>query len=77
MRDPSTSERERVACDISMVNAFKIGTLSPNADYKPLYLDLTLSHSINKCTKMKEERKYIIRHCYNKAMIYAKEVEKH
>ena len=32
------------ACDLSMVNAFKIGVLSSDSDHKPLYLDLTLSH---------------------------------
>ena len=67
----------RKACDLSMVNAFKIGPLSPYSDHKPLYLNLILSHSINKCGKVKEERRYIIRPCYNKAMIYAKEVENH
>ena len=46
-------------------------------NHKPLYLNLTLSHSINKCGAVKEERRYIIRPCYNKAMIYAKEVENH
>ena len=30
-----------------------------------------------KISKVKEERRYIIRPCYNKAMIYAKEVENH
>ena len=65
------------ACDLSIVYAFKIGPLSPHSDHKPLYLDLTLSHSINKCSKMKEERRYIIQPCYNKARIHAKEVENH
>ena len=63
-------------CNLSMVNAFKIGPLSLDLDYKPFYLDLKLSHSINKCSKVKEERGYIIQPCYNKARLYANEVSK-
>ena len=58
------------ACDLSMVNEFKIDPLS-------LLLEPYLSYSINKCSKVKEERRYVIRPCYNKALIYAKEVENH
>ena len=47
------------ACDLSMVNAFNIGPLFLNLDHKPLYFDLTVSHSINKYSQMKEERRYI------------------
>ena len=65
------------ACDLPMVNAFNIGALSSNLDHKPLYLDLTLPHSINKCGKVKEETRYIVRPSYNKAMIFSKEVENH
>ena len=32
------------ACDLSMVNAFKIGPTSSYSNHKPLYLNLTLSH---------------------------------
>ena len=42
------------ACDVPMVTAFKISPLSPNSDHKPLYLDLTLAHSINKCEREKK-----------------------
>ena len=58
------------ACDVPMVTAFKISPLSPNSDHKPLH-----SHTLS--TNVKEERRYIIRPCYKKVMIYAKEVEKH
>ena len=64
-------------CNLSMVNSYKIGALSSISNHKPLYLDLTLSHSINKYGKVKEERRYVIQTCYKKAMINAKEVENH
>ena len=57
------------------MNAFEIGSLSLDSDHKPLYLNLILSHSNNKSNKVKEEKSYIIQPCYNKAGIYAKEVE--
>ena len=46
------------ACDLSIVYAFKIGPLSPHWDHKPLYLGwpYTLSQSINKCNKVKNDR---------------------
>ena len=31
------------ACDLSMVNAFKIGPTSLDSNHKPLYMNLTLS----------------------------------
>ena len=64
------------ACDLSMANALKIGPTSLGSNHKPLYLNLTLS-PINKCGKVKEQRRYMIQPCYNKATIYVKEVEKH
>ena len=35
------------AYELSMMNAFNIGPLSLDSDHKPLYLDHTLSNSIN------------------------------
>ena len=58
------------AFDLSLANAFMNSLLSPNSDHKPLH-----SHTLS--TNVKEERRYIIRPCYKKVMIYAKEVEKH
>ena len=48
------------ACDISIVSAFRIGSLSPNSDHKPLYLDITITSFITKCDKVEKERRCIM-----------------
>ena len=65
------------AYDLSIINAFIIGPLSPDSDHKPLYIDLAISHPTSKCNRVKRERKCIIRPCYNKANLYATELENH
>ena len=47
------------ACDLSIVNAFKIGSLYPLTwTISPCtWVGLTRSQSINKCSKVKEERR--------------------
>ena len=50
--------------------------LSPDLDHKPLYLDLAIPHS-TRCRGVKDEKRCIIRPCYEKAKMYAKEVENH
>ena len=34
-----------LACDLSLVNVFKVGSLSPDSDHKPLYLELATRYS--------------------------------
>ena len=66
-----------LACDLSLVNVFKVGSLSPDSDHKPLYLELAIPHFTNRCHGVKDEKRCIIRPCYEKAKMYANEVENH
>ena len=66
-----------LACDLSLVNVFKVGSLSLDSDHKPLYLELAIPHLTNRCNGVKDEKRCIIRPSYEKAKMYANEVENH
>ena len=66
-----------LACDLSLMNVFKVGSLSPDSDQTPLYLELAIPHFINRCHGVKDEKRCIIRPCYEKAKMYPNEVENH
>ena len=38
-----------LACDLSLMNVFKVGSLSPDSDQTPLYLELAIPDFINRC----------------------------
>ena len=65
-----------LACDLSLVNVFKVGSLSLDSDHK-LYLELAIPHFTNRCHGVTDDKIYIIRPCYEKAKMYAYEVENH
>ena len=64
--------------DASMVNTFRIGPLSWESNHKPLYLHIaTRSSHIWQHIRVKNENTHITWYCYQKATLYANEVENH
>ena len=45
-----------LACDLSLVNVFKVGSLSPDSHHKPLYLELAIPHFTNRCHGVKDKK---------------------
>ena len=66
-----------LACDLSLVNVFKVDSLSPDSDHKPLYLELAIPHFTNRCHGVKDKKRCIIRPSYEKTKMHANEVENH
>ena len=49
-----------LACDLPLVNVFKLGSLSPGLDHKPLYLELAIPHFTKRCHRTPGHLKQVI-----------------